>query len=57
MLILTEFRLTMLALVIALAPSAVLAHVTLEQQQAPVGTPYKIVLRVPHGCGDSATIL
>ena len=39
-----------------LAPSAVLAHVTLEQQQTPVGTPYKIVLRVPHGCGDSATI-
>lgn len=39
-----------------LAPSAVHAHVTLEQQQAPVGTPYKIVLRVPHGCGDSATI-
>ncbi len=41
---------------IVLAPSAVLAHVTLEQQQAPVGAPYKIVLRVPHGCGDSATI-
>ena len=45
-----------LGLAIVLAPSAVLAHVTLEQQQAPVGTPYKIVLRVPHGCGDSATI-
>ena len=45
-----------LGLSTVLAPSAVLAHVTLEQQQAPVGTPYKIVLRVPHGCGDSATI-
>lgn len=45
-----------LGLSIILAPSAVLAHVTLEQQQTPVGTPYKIVLRVPHGCGDSATI-
>lgn len=43
-------------LAIAVLPSTVLAHVTLEQQQAPVGTPYKIVLRVPHGCGDSATI-
>jgi hypothetical protein len=34
----------------------VLAHITLEQQQASVGAPYKIVLRVPHGCGESATI-
>jgi hypothetical protein len=40
----------------ALAPSAVFAHVTLEQQQALAGAPYKIILRVPHGCGDAATI-
>jgi periplasmic copper chaperone A len=46
----------MLGLAIAAAPSAALAHVTLEQQQAPVGAAYKVVLRVPHGCGDSATI-
>jgi uncharacterized protein YcnI len=45
-----------LGLAIVLAPSAVRAHVTLEQQQVSIGTPYKIVLRVPHGCGDSATI-
>ena len=45
-----------LGLAITLPPSAALAHVTLEQQQASVGTPYKIVLRVPHGCGDFATI-
>jgi uncharacterized protein YcnI len=45
-----------LGLAIPLLPSAAFAHVTLEQQQASVGTPYKIVLRVPHGCGDSATI-
>jgi uncharacterized protein YcnI len=32
------------------------AHVILEQKQAPVGTPYKAVFRVPHGCGDSATV-
>src|SRR3954453_7121009 len=31
------------------------AHVTLEQQEAPVGATYKAVLRVPHGCEGSAT--
>ena len=31
------------------------AHVTLEHGQAQVGTPYKAVLRVPHGCDGSAT--
>jgi len=45
-----------IALATALTPSAATAHVTLEQQQATVGAPYKVVLRVPHGCGDSATI-
>jgi periplasmic copper chaperone A len=35
-------------------PSA-FAHVTLEQNKAPVGAPYKAVLRVPHGCDGSAT--
>ena len=39
-----------------LAPSAALAHVTLEQQQGPVATSYKAVLRVSHGCGDSPTV-
>ena len=29
------------------------AHVVLEQGQAEAGTPYKAVLRVGHGCGDS----
>jgi periplasmic copper chaperone A len=32
------------------------AHVTLETAEAKVGAPYKAVLRVPHGCEDSATI-
>jgi len=32
------------------------AHVTLERQKAPVGGPYKAVLRVPHGCGASPTL-
>ena len=32
------------------------AHVTLETREAPVGAPYKVVLRVPHGCDGTATI-
>jgi uncharacterized protein YcnI len=32
------------------------AHITLENQQAPVGASYKAVLRVPHGCDGSATV-
>jgi uncharacterized protein YcnI len=32
------------------------AHVTLESAQAPVGAPYKAVLRVSHGCEGTATI-
>jgi periplasmic copper chaperone A len=31
------------------------AHVSLEKGEAPVGTPYKAVLRVPHGCEGNAT--
>lgn len=31
------------------------AHVTLEIAEAPVGAPYKAVLRVPHGCEGTAT--
>jgi periplasmic copper chaperone A len=32
------------------------AHVTLETREAPVGAPYKAVLRVPHGCDGAATV-
>jgi uncharacterized protein YcnI len=35
---------------------AACAHVTLETREAPVGAPYKAVLRVPHGCDGAATI-
>ena len=31
------------------------AHITLEQQQAPVASSYKAVMRVPHGCEGAAT--
>src|ERR1700757_3052047 len=34
---------------------AACAHVTLETREAPVGAPYKAVLRVPHGCAAAAT--
>lgn len=32
------------------------AHVTLETQQAAVGSGYKAILKVPHGCGGSSTV-
>jgi len=32
------------------------AHITLAQKQASPGTSYRLVYRVPHGCGDAATI-
>jgi uncharacterized protein YcnI len=35
--------------------SAASAHITLETRDAPVGSPYKAVLRVAHGCSGSAT--
>lgn len=35
--------------------SAASAHITLERQEAPVGSTYKAVLRVPHGCSGSPT--
>jgi uncharacterized protein YcnI len=42
------------ALAVALVTPAK-AHVTLEAQEAKVGSGYKAVLRVPHGCSGSAT--
>ncbi len=32
------------------------AHVTLEAQQAPPASFYRAVFRVPHGCGEAATV-
>lgn len=40
---------------IALIASPVFAHITFEVPQAPVGSTYKAVLRVPHGCSGNAT--
>ena len=39
-----------------LAASPATAHVTLEKRQAPVGSYYKAVFAVPHGCAGSATV-
>ncbi|WP_186421031.1 DUF1775 domain-containing protein [Bosea sp. CS1GBMeth4] len=47
--------LSLAALAAAVMAGPALAHVTLETQQAPVGSTYKAVLRVPHGCNGAAT--
>jgi uncharacterized protein YcnI len=39
----------------ALGLSAASAHVTLERQEAQIGSAYKAILRVPHGCQGSPT--
>lgn len=39
----------------ALGATQALAHVTLETQTASVGSTYKAVARVPHGCQGAAT--
>lgn len=46
----------LLATLAALAAGPAFAHVTLETQTAPVGSTYKAVARVPHGCKGAATI-
>jgi uncharacterized protein YcnI len=45
----------LLAAFVTMAISPAEAHITLERGEAPAGAPYKIVLRVPHGCEGSAT--
>src|SRR5436190_18137299 len=48
-------RKSILAAVAVLVTSPALAHVTLETKQATVGSSYKAVFTVPHGCAGSAT--
>ena len=43
------------AIVVLAAPSAS-AHITLETRQATIGSSYKAVFAVPHGCAGSATV-
>nr|WP_263486003.1 DUF1775 domain-containing protein [Mesorhizobium sp. CO1-1-11] len=40
---------------LVLGTNAAFAHITLETQEAAVGSTYKAVLRVPHGCDGKAT--
>lgn len=48
--------LTISSLAIALsAATPAIAHITLETGEATVGSYYKAVVRVPHGCNGSAT--
>ncbi|WP_137044674.1 YcnI family protein [Pseudolabrys sp. FHR47] len=44
------------ALLAAIGASQALAHITLERKEVPVGSFYKAVLGVPHGCDGSATV-
>lgn len=44
------------AALVALAASPARAHVTLESKQAAIGSYYKAVFAVPHGCTGSATV-
>ncbi len=44
------------ATLLAVVASPAFAHVTLETAEAPVGSGYKAVLRVPHGCDGAATV-
>ncbi len=51
------FRTSLLGAAFVLAGlSGAFAHITLQDQQAPVGASYKAVFRVPHGCNGSATV-
>jgi uncharacterized protein YcnI len=52
----TMFRTFVIAATSVIAgATAAFAHITLETQEAKVGSTYKAVLRVPHGCDGKAT--
>ena len=43
-------------LVVSLAAGPASAHVTLDRKEVPIGSFYKAVLTVPHGCDGSPTV-
>ena len=47
---------TLAAAFLAAGTLSVAAHATLETREAPAGSTYKAVLRVPHGCDGKATL-
>jgi uncharacterized protein YcnI len=48
-------RAALAAATLAALCAPALAHVTLEVQEAKLGSTYKAIIRVPHGCGTEAT--
>jgi uncharacterized protein YcnI len=48
-------KITTTAAILVVGSTAALAHVTLEGKEAPLGSTYKAVLRVPHGCEGKPT--
>lgn len=50
-----SFVRAILAASLAFAAAPAFAHVTLEKGEAAVGSTYKAVLRLPHGCDGNAT--
>ncbi|MDR6821115.1 uncharacterized protein YcnI [Neorhizobium sp. 2083] len=48
-------RLITTAAILGIGSTAALAHITLEGREAAVGSTYKAVLRVPHGCEGKPT--
>jgi uncharacterized protein YcnI len=49
-------RLLAAAAVAVFATSSASAHITLENREATIGSSYKAVFVVPHGCAGSATV-
>jgi periplasmic copper chaperone A len=49
------YRPLIVAAVAAIVAGPAHAHVSFENAQAAVGTTYKAVLRIPHGCDGKAT--
>ncbi|MBN9242168.1 MAG: YcnI family protein [Mesorhizobium sp.] len=52
----TRSRFLICAAALLATTGTALAHVTLETPEAAVGSAYKAVLRVPHGCDGKATV-
>lgn len=50
-----QLFIALFAVLLGLGAAPAQAHITLEQGEAAAGAPYKIVLRVPHGCAGSPT--
>ncbi len=48
-------RLGVTTIALSIAATSLMAHATLEQQEAAVGSTYKGVMRIGHGCDGEAT--